>query len=123
MVDVAAGPVHERESSARLGLGEASLSSFADVRRIALALAEAEEVVTWGADLTYRVGNKIFAITGEGADAVSIKASLDAQEDLPAPEPETFSKAAYTGRFGWVNVRLAGVDEEMLGELLDKAWR
>ncbi len=99
------------------------MASFEDVRRLALALPQAEEVVTWGTDLTYRVGGKIFAITGEGADTVSIKATLEAQEDLLALDPKTFSKAAYTGRFGWVNVRLAGVDEPTLGDLLDRARR
>jgi hypothetical protein len=99
------------------------MATFADVRRLALALPEAEEVVTWGTDLTFRVRGKIFAITGEGADGVSIKATLDAQEDLLALDPKTFSKAAYTGRFGWVDVRLAGVDEAMLGGLLENAWR
>jgi hypothetical protein len=99
------------------------MSAFEDVRRLALALPEAEEVVTWGSDLTYRVGGKIFAISGEGADAVSIKATLDAQQDLLALDPATFTKAAYVGRYGWVNVRLAGVDESMLADLLERAWR
>ena len=99
------------------------MSTFEDVRRLALALPEAEEVVTWGSDVTFRVHKRIFAITGEGAGAVSIKASLDAQQDLLALDPGTFSKAAYVGRYGWVNVRLVGVDETMLAELLEKAWR
>jgi len=99
------------------------MSAFGDVRRLALALPEAEEVVTWGSDLTYRVGGKIFAISGEGAEAVSIKATLEAQEDLLALDPATFTKAAYVGRYGWVNVRLAGIDESMLADLLERAWR
>lgn len=99
------------------------MATFADVRRLALALPDAEEVVTWGTDLTFRIGGKIFAITGEGAEGVSIKASLDAQADLLALDSKTFSKAAYTGRFGWVDVRLAGVDEAMLADLLERAWR
>jgi hypothetical protein len=99
------------------------VSSFEDVRRLALALPEAEEIVTWGSDLTWRVRRKIFAMSGEGADVVSVKATLDAQEDLLALDPHTFSKAAYVGRYGWVNVRLAGVDEPMLAELLERAWR
>jgi len=99
------------------------MATFADVRRLALALPEAEEVVTWGTDITFRVRGKIFAITGEGAAGVSIKATLDAQEDLLALDTKTFTKAAYTGRFGWVDVRLAGVDEPMLAQLLENAWR
>jgi hypothetical protein len=99
------------------------MATSGDVRRLALALPEAEEVVTWGTDLTFRVRGKIFAITGEGADGVSIKATIDAQEDLLALDPATFSKAAYVGRYGWVSVRLAGIGEPMLRQLLENAWR
>ena len=48
--------------------------TFDDVRRIALALPEAEERLTWETDITFRVRDRIFAIGGEGAIAVSIKA-------------------------------------------------
>ena len=100
------------------------MASFDDVRRIALALPEVEEVVTWGSDINWRVANRMFAIAGdERSTGVTIKATLDAQEDLLALDPGTFSKAAYVGRFGWVSVRLAGVDEAMLADLLQRAWR
>jgi hypothetical protein len=99
------------------------MATFDDVRRLALALPEAEEVLTWETDLTFRVRGKIFAIGGEDATAVSIKATLDAQEDLLALDAGTFSKAAYTGRYGWVNVRLDRVAEPMLRGLLENAWR
>ena len=99
------------------------MATFDDVRRIALALPEVEEHRTWGTDINWRVGNRMFAITGDGADGVSIKATLDAQEDLLALDPRTFTKAPYVGRYGWVNVRLGGVDEKMLGDLLERAWR
>jgi hypothetical protein len=88
-----------------------------------MELPEAEEVVTWGTDITFRVRKKIFAIGGEDADGVSIKATLDAQEDLLALDAKAFSKAAYVGRYGWVDVRLDRVDESMLRQLLDNAWR
>jgi hypothetical protein len=99
------------------------VSNFEDARRQALDLPEAAEAVTWGTDLTFRVGGKIFAMSGHGAREISIKATLDAQEDLLALDPGTFSKSAYVGRFGWVTVQLARVDEPMLAELLATAWR
>jgi hypothetical protein len=105
------------------GLAGRALATFEDVRRIALGLPEAEEVLTWGTDITFRVRGKIFAIGGEGAEVVSIKASLEAQQDLLALDSGTFSKAAYTGRYGWVNVRLDGIGESHLRELLENAWR
>ena len=73
--------------------------------------------------MTFRVGKKIFAIGGEGADRVSIKATPAAQADLIDRDPETFASAAYVGRFGWVTVDLRRVDEETLAILLVEAWR
>lgn len=99
------------------------MPTFDDVRTICLALPEAEEVVTWGSDITFRVNAKIFAIGGEGADAVSIKATPEVQADLIALDPLTFASSAYTGRFGWTTVRLAGIAESHLRELLEAAWR
>jgi hypothetical protein len=99
------------------------MPTFDDVRRICLALPEVDEELTWGTDVTFRVKRKIFAIGGEGANAVSIKASPEAQADLLALDPETFSKSAYLGRFGWTTVRLAGIAEPHLRELLESAWR
>jgi hypothetical protein len=99
------------------------LTTFEDVRRLALALPEAEERLTWETDITFRVRDKIFAIGGEGADRVSIKAGLETQAELIATDPETFAKSAYVGRFGWVTVVLERVDPDLLARLLREAWR
>jgi hypothetical protein len=97
--------------------------TYADVRRIALALPEVEEKLTWGTDLTLRVRDRIFAIGGEGTRRVSIKASLEAQAELIEMDPETFARSAYVGRFGWVTVDLERVDRGVLESLLRDAWR
>ena len=99
------------------------MPTFDDVRRIAMALPEAEEILTWETDVTFRVRKKIFAIGGEGSDGVSIKATLERQADLLALDSETFKSSAYVGRFGWVSVRLDRVDDALLRELLTDAWR
>jgi hypothetical protein len=100
------------------------MPTFQDVRGIAMALPEVEEVVTWGSDTNWRVRNKMFAIAGgEDSTAVSIKASLEVQADLIDLDPETFSSSAYVGRFGWVTVQLGRVDPELLERLLRDAWR
>jgi hypothetical protein len=97
--------------------------TFDDVRRIALSLPEAEEILTWETDITFRVRRKIFAIGGEGATRVSIKATPFVQEALIERDPATFARAAYVGRFGWVVVDLERVDGEELERLLRDAWR
>ena len=81
------------------------MATFDDVRAIAMALPETEEIVTWEVDTTFRVRKKIFAIGGEGSDRVSIKATPATQADLIDLDPETFRPAAYVGRYGWVSGR------------------
>ena len=99
------------------------MPTFQDVREISMALPEVTEHVSWGTDVNFRIRDKMFVIGGEEATGVSLKASLDAQADLIDLDPETFSKAAYVGRFGWVNVDLARVDRPLLEKLLRDAWR
>ena len=97
--------------------------TFDEVRRLALAMPEAEERVTWETDLTFRVHDRIFAIGGEGATHVSVKAGLETQAELIELDPATFAKSAYVGRFGWITVDLERVDPALLATLLREAWR
>ena len=96
--------------------------TFNQVRRLCKALPEVEERETWG-DVTFRVRSKIFLIGSPEGDGVSIKASLDDQSGLVAMDPDTFSVAAYTGRYGWVRVRLAGLSPQLAERLIANAWR
>jgi hypothetical protein len=97
--------------------------TVAQVRALALALPESEEVVTWGTDLTWRVRSKIFAMGGPASPAISVKCSKEEQAELIAAAPDIYQPAAYVGRFGWVSVTLAHVDAGEIGELLIEAWR
>ena len=63
------------------------MATFDDVRRIAMALPEAEEILTWETDMTFRVHRKIFAIGAAGGDRASIKASVATQADLVYRDP------------------------------------
>jgi predicted DNA-binding protein (MmcQ/YjbR family) len=99
------------------------MPDFEDVRRISMALPEAEEILTWETDATFRVRTKIFAIGGDGADHVSIKATPMAQADLVDRDPKTFAPAAYVGRFGWITVDLDRIDDAELERLIRQAWR
>jgi hypothetical protein len=97
--------------------------TIAAVRTMALALPDTTEVVTWGTDLTWRVRDKMFVVGGPESRSVSVKASKEDQAELIAMAPQTYSVAAYVGRFGWVSVQLSTVDEDELGELIVEAWR
>jgi hypothetical protein len=99
------------------------VTTFDDVRRIAMALPETEERVTWETDITFRVRDKIFAIGGDGSDGVAIKATPLTQAELIDRDPATFRSSAYVGRFGWVTVQLDRVDDATLRDLIVGAWR
>ena len=95
---------------------------FNDFRRLCLSLPEAEERETWG-EQTFRVRDRIFAMGSLGGEFVSVKASLDDQAGLVEMDPKTFAPSAYTGRYGWVSVRLAGVGKDLAHRLVTNAWK
>ncbi len=97
--------------------------TIAQVRKMALALPETAEVVTWESELTWRVNNKIFVMGSPGSPTVSLKCTRDDQAELIAMDPETFHFASYVGRFGWVEVTLARIAVAELRELIVDSWR
>lgn len=77
------------------------------LRKICLALPEAEEKEAWG-DPTFRVRDKIFAMEKRGDGRVSVwcKAPEGSQMVLVGAEPDRFFVPPYVGHKGWVGVRL-----------------
>ena len=63
------------------------------------------------------------ALVVQADTELSIKASPLVQEDLIDRDPKTFARAAYVGRFGWVEVNLERVPVDELESLLREAWR
>jgi hypothetical protein len=89
-----------------------------DVRRLALALPEAEEGAHMGhPDL--RVRNKIFASLPAKPGTVAMKIRPENLDVLVRSDPETFSDV-WGGR--WLGVKLGRVSERMLKDLLKEAW-
>ena len=77
------------------------------LRKICLALPEAEEKEAWG-DPTFRVRDKIFAMEKRGDGRVSVwcKAPPGSQMVLVGADPERFFVPPYVGPKGWVGMRL-----------------
>jgi predicted DNA-binding protein (MmcQ/YjbR family) len=99
------------------------MATFADVRAIAMSLPEAEEILTWETDVTFRVRGKIFVIGGDGSDSISIKATPAVQAELIERDSATFRPSAYVGRYGWVTANLERLDDDLLRSLIHEAWR
>jgi predicted DNA-binding protein (MmcQ/YjbR family) len=92
------------------------------MRKIALALPEATEEVTWGTDVNFRVRKKIFLFPGE--EQMTVKTDPDEREALLATG--RFHVAAYVGRFGWLTMdipkRPTKADWEEIGELIATSY-
>jgi hypothetical protein len=70
-----------------------------------------------------QVGDHTFGYLWEPTRTVGLKQTLAEQLALVAERPETFEVQFTAGAFGWVVVRLAGVERDELAELVFEAWR
>jgi hypothetical protein len=93
------------------------------VRAVLLALPEVEESEAWAGQATFRVRKKGFAYLSADGATMLVKALREEQEALVADDPEVYRPSYVSGRFGWLDVELAGADGDELRELLVEAWR
>jgi hypothetical protein len=96
------------------------------LRRICLALPEAEEQITWGHP-TFRVRGRIFATYGDDAAEhparVTFKAPPGVQAMLVEAAPERFFVPPYVGSKGWVGIRLEAVEDwSEVEDLVRRSW-
>jgi hypothetical protein len=104
---------------------------LAKVRAICLALPEASEKPFGGhTDPTWRVRDKIFAMTssgehGDGVFSIWCKAPPGAQDILVGGDPDRFFVPPYVGHNGWVGIRLdrPGIDWDMITVLVTDSYR
>jgi hypothetical protein len=99
-----------------------------ELRAFCLGLPGTHEKETWGdaehaGDVTFRVKDKIYLITGQDGGSATIRTDKAQQTDLIAAFPDAVSVAPYVGRFGWVNVRLDGLEPGILEDVIRTAWR
>jgi hypothetical protein len=69
------------------------------------------------------VSTKTFGYLWPPTLTVGLKQTLAEQLALVAERPETFEVQFTAGGFGWVVVRLGGVERDELAELTFEAWR
>ena len=69
------------------------------------------------------VVERTFGYLWEPTRTVGLKQTIAEQVALVAERPETFEVQFTAGGFGWVVVRLAGVERDELAELVFEAWR
>lgn len=107
-----------------------TVSPFAQLRKLCLALPEAHEVEAWEAP-TFRVKNKIFAMYiaagnqhNDERPAVWIKSKHVVQEILIQGNPGRYFKPPYVGPGGWTGAFLdKRPNWKEIGELIEDAYR
>ena len=98
------------------------MADVATLRRLALALPEAEEGTSYGTP-AWRVRRGMFARLREEDDSVVVKVDPAEIEILIAAEPDVFFVTPHYHGYPIVLVRLAAIDEDELAEVLAESWR
>jgi len=101
------------------------------VAAIALALPEASEKMSHGANAFQVAGKKMFAYFqhdhhGDGITSVTVKTSgLEEQAMLIEAEPDIYYRPPYIGHQGWVGLRLdqGEPDWDQVTHRLRVSWR
>jgi hypothetical protein len=71
----------------------------------------------------FEVSGRTFGYLWEPTSTVGLKQTIAEQEALVGERPEVFEVQFNAGGFGWVVVRLDGVERDELAELVFEAWR
>lgn len=71
----------------------------------------------------FRVRDKGFCYLDEADGVLMLKATREEQAALVGGDPEVFAPSWTSGRFAWVQIKLAKVDPEELAELVAEGWR
>ena len=71
----------------------------------------------------FEVTGRTFGYLWEPTRTVGLKQTIAEQLALVSERPETFEVQFTAGGFGWVVVRVEGVERDELSELVFEAWR
>lgn len=77
--------------------------AYESVREHCLSKENVAEEYPWG-DVVWKVRGKIFAVSSDGSNRVTVKSSPDEQSRLI--EHPAIEVASYVGRFGWVTITI-----------------
>ncbi|MET1076193.1 MAG: MmcQ/YjbR family DNA-binding protein [Umezawaea sp.] len=72
---------------------------------------------------SFAVRGKRFGYHWPRTATVGLKQTLSEQQALVSERPDVFEEQFTSGGFGWVVVRLAGIEADELAELVFEAWR
>jgi hypothetical protein len=95
---------------------------FGEVRRIALALDNVEEGMSYGT-AAFKVGGELFVRMHQDGESLVVRTDFEQREELMASDPETYYITDHYLNYEWILIRLSRVHPDALRDLVRMAWR
>jgi len=93
-------------------------------KAICRALPGATEDIKWGEDLVFSIGQKMFAVTGNGDDATGISFKVDDERFLELTDRPGIVPSPYLARAKWVRIEnLKTVSDTEAAQLLTRSYQ
>jgi hypothetical protein len=97
-------------------------AAFDEVRRIALALGNVEEGMSYGTP-AFKVGGELFLRMHQDGESLVVRTDFEQREELMASDPETYYITDHYLNYEWILIRLSRVHPDALRDLIRMAWR
>jgi hypothetical protein len=97
-------------------------AEFEEVRRIALALGNVEEGMSYGTP-AFKVGGELFVRMHQDGESLVVRTDFEQREELMASDPETYYITDHYLNYEWILIRLSRVHPDALRDLIRMAWR
>jgi hypothetical protein len=117
--------LRKRTSRSRLPRGtvaKAAVTTFGDVRKIALTLPGVVEGTSYGTP-ALKVGGKLIARVHQNMDCLVLRTDFMGREILMQSAPDAFFITDHYRDYPWILVRFAVVEKRALPDLIERAWR
>jgi hypothetical protein len=115
----------KRSSPSRLRRGtvaKAAVTTFRDVREIALTLPGVVEGTSYGT-AALKVGGKLIARVHQNMGCLVLRTDFMGREILMQSAPDAFFITDHYRDYPWILVRFAVVEKRALPDLIERAWR
>jgi hypothetical protein len=97
-------------------------AAFEEIRRIALALDNVEEGMSYGTP-AFKVGGELFVRMHQDGESLVVRTDFEQREELMASDPETYYITDHYLKYEWILIRLSRVQPDALRDLIRMAWR
>jgi predicted DNA-binding protein (MmcQ/YjbR family) len=93
------------------------------LRKFCLSLPHVTEDIKWGSDLTFCIGEKMFAITSADSSHSGLALKCTPETFAELIEIDGIAPSAYIGRYHWVRIsKMNAITTDELKELIQTSY-